>query len=503
MRHVFWQKCYLVILGIFLNIPGQHCLAKIDYRAGIFGLASLETDANEAAHTVREVDTKEFDLPYLEVPLSAITLFESREFLPEEVRSHFVFEKGGVPFFRWVIHPKDTQFKDKIIKGFEDLGISTDLKYGFFRGRYTSSRSIAVQPIGFENSRWQLTVKVSTNFAGGHFSPKRPVYGDAAELAVRNSHFLSRISSQVGNDLALEILPEPLGAGVHMPDGSNFGMIVRLYDYAEDEIYIPGFSLLHSELAPLLANFHNEDVIDFVRKFYIQRVGRANAELWAYYALLQLSAHSQQYLAKAKLRPDGTLRLTGKMALRDPNDVGLDHLILESYLQNIGIHPSLEYHFESGIFSGPLAPANPVGMYGRNMLFGPFHGTPLPAWLGNADELLKLSWDQAYLDQVRNTISHTMEIAPEEVLLRSQASLWPSNSDSNPFDVNYFEPKLVGLGGTGFQTMQAVATRRAPLPAPQEVADSIQVSGANCAYLLRPKKGEFGWEGPDGELLDY
>ncbi len=455
----------------------------------VFGLAALETEANGAADQnvrVGEIDRRIMAIPYVEVPLEVLTGFESR--VPDTLRQHFIFERSlkGVKktFVRWILNPKDTEFKEATIQGLRSLGVDTQIKTDYFEGRHTASRSLAVRAKSSPDDAVQFTVKVSTNYAGGTFNAYRPVSAKSAELAVRASHYIADIDEQLADEQrTLRILPEPLGFAIQTPGGQSFGMSIREYDYSTNEIYLPGFSALHEEFGRRLAEESGMEPAEFWFQNYILPVARANIELWLYYGLNQISPHSQQYLRHLKQLPSGKHEVSSEIFLRDPIDTEADFGVIESL--GVQMDPALDYHFREGFYNdNPLAGKVHV-RGGILLLFGPFNGTPVPSWVADLTPEQKSSWEERYVEETVKRFSEITEIPFEKskTYFSYSGSFW--NDSTGPLKTTYLQVRFrepVDYENPVSKYRQWLEKR--PRLGRSQPKTQVKVLGQSCAYLL-------------------
>lgn len=409
--NIFKSALFLQIFGMCLTYAQEYKQNPMETLAEFEVIHNSKLAADISSG---KIHNNPMDIGYLEIPTEIVDTINGLN--SEEFKAIFEFEKieGGVrkKYVRWILHPQGGVFNEQIIKILLSKQIKPIIKHGYFTGYYTASRSMVLIPNKNPNHQY-FTIKVSSASQAGPFSGVRPVFAEEAHATIDISDQIERTKKTIRTG-TLDVLPTPLAYTLNnLGEAHGLGMIVRKFDFKKDEVLIPGFSVLNEKLGQMIALQNNSDPAKFWVENYLLPVARANAELWLNFGLTQFSPHSQQYLLRFKYDSKGVLRplinQPGYVSLRDPGDSTPDYEVLKM----MSIIPSdlANAHFEEIKYRDPFAPklVDPI----RNdvlVLFGPFHGTPIPSWLESLTQKQKTEIESQYMLEYLKRVSEITKV---------------------------------------------------------------------------------------------
>lgn len=318
-------------------------------------LVFFETRVNAVASRNNEA----IPMPHYEIPLNLLDVdFSNR--MSDEVKKHFIFEKDGQKYVRWVLNPEDTKWFSQVSEHIKEKGITLSKEY-YFTGYQTASRSYIVEDPG---KTMQFSVKSSTDKTGGYWADKKQPVGEAIDSRL-NADFLDYVQKKLRFEHAI-ILDEPAILKLPAIDQAVvFRDLNALNNPSSDKVYLPGFSALHDSVGREIA-FKNgsKDPYAFWTEHYIKATGRALGELAARTGMQFDSPHSQNFLVEM----DANLKPTGRIVLRDLADL----YIYEKFARRL--HPEADKYFKSFSQKGNILDHIAAG-------FGPLHGNTAPKWV--------------------------------------------------------------------------------------------------------------------------
>lgn len=348
-------------------------------------LQSFETEYNEAAQRSRQV----VDVPHFEIPLKLIDIQSSLRF-SKEMRDQLVFQKNGQTYVRWLINPEDTVWFQEVQDYFlKEHQIKLEKKY-LFKAQQTASRTYHVLN---GKGKFLFAFKASTNKTGGRWTNKRQSMVEAtdARFVADYVDYLQKVAPFE----KVVILDEP--AAFQIPK-LNMAVIIRdlapISERNSQNIYLPAFSALHSELGLQIAEKNGAtDPNEFWRKHFVEAAATAVGEFAARTGLLPSNPHSQNFLIELNER----LQPTGRLVLRDLADffiydpmVSALHPAGEKYQKYI----SQKFSIVSRLSAGLL----------------PFSGTPFPRWLKR--ETMN-EWQKSFFNQFEESFLKTSGLAKD------------------------------------------------------------------------------------------
>lgn len=364
------------ILRFFLGIAllAQNALA-LTPAAKI--LIDHETKANAVTLRGNEV----VDIPHFNIPLELVdTDFAAR--FSDEYRKHFIFERHGKKFVRWILNPEDTKWGEEVAVYFiKEHNIKLERKF-YFKGYKTASRSYIVED---PQKKIQFSVKSSTNKTGGQWADKKQPIGEAIDSRL-NADIINEIQQKRPFEYAI-VMDEP--AILKLP-AIDQAVVVRdlsgINDPKSGMVYLPGFAVLHETAGALIAKANgSENPYSFWTQYYVKAVARAMGEFGARTGMQFDSPHSQNFLVEF----DSNYRPTGRIVLRDLADFFVDKRIMRA------LHSNPNFYFENFTQTENIRLNTLAG-------FGPLHGNHPPSWISAGQYA---EWKNVYFKEFEKTFS--------------------------------------------------------------------------------------------------
>jgi hypothetical protein len=178
-------------------------------------------------------------------------------------------------------------------------------------GRWTSSRSIAIPPVGRSSF---FSIKLATDHPHPDWhQPEKTQLREEALWTVASLDVVDRADRWLGGpDPEVRLMRECL---VIQVEGSEAGCIVRDLSFFQDgHHYLPGAALPF--VGPQLARLAGVDFADYFGEHFASSVGRAKARLFARYGLWYDTPNPQNLL----LQLDRNYAPTGAIVFRDLGD---------------------------------------------------------------------------------------------------------------------------------------------------------------------------------------
>ncbi|NUN04837.1 MAG: hypothetical protein HUU57_03650 [Bdellovibrio sp.] len=340
-------------------------------------LIDHETKANAVALRGNEA----IDIPHFNIPLELVdTDFAAR--FSEEYRKHFIFERHGKKFIRWILNPEDTKWGEEVAVYFvKEHNIKLERKF-YFKGYKTASRSYIVED---PQKKIQFSVKSSTNNTGGQWADKKQPVGEAIDSRL-NADILYEIQQKRPFEHAI-VMDEP--AILKLP-AIDQAVVIRdlsgLNDAKSGMIYLPGFAVLHETAGALIAKANgSNNPYSFWTTHYIKAVARAMGEFGARTGMQFDSPHSQNFLVEL----DANYRPTGRIVLRDLADFFVNKRIMRA------LHSNAKYYFANFTQTENVRDNILAG-------FGPLHGNHPPSWISAGQYV---EWKNVYFKEFEKTFS--------------------------------------------------------------------------------------------------
>ncbi|MBS1971816.1 MAG: hypothetical protein JSU04_16000 [Bdellovibrionales bacterium] len=347
-------------------------------------LIQYETQSN----AVSQRDSRPIQMPHFEIPLDMVELDFADRF-PQALREHFIFQKDGKKYVRWVLNPEDTKWFEEVQQHFQNKGLKLEKKY-YFTGYQTASRSYIVEDPG---KKIQFSIKSSTNKTGGWWADKKQPVGEAIDSRL-NADFLHDIQARLPFKNII-VMDEP---AIFKLPGIDQAVVLRdLVDLntKADRIYVPGFSVLHDETGRMIAAKNgSNDPYEFWTEHYIKATGRALGELAARTGMQFDSPHSQNFLVEL----DANLKPTGRIVIRDLADLYIDKTIMKE------LHPQQEKYFKEFSQRGNILGSIAAG-------FGPLHGNEAPSWVRDSGYS---AWKNVFFKEFESTFEKITSLKPSQ-----------------------------------------------------------------------------------------
>lgn len=224
----------------------------------------------------------------------------------------------------WFLHPEAPELNKKIISLLESQGVKIKrLEMG--RGQLTSSRTCLILP---KNGPSYFIKASMDNTNTGTFSGSKILKSEEVERSIAVAESSKKVMSSENSQFVNYGIPlqDTFGA-VLKGEGLETGFTIRPTDQLnlkKAHFFIPGFSLIESELGRKLAfaNSQGNDNLDpatYWMDHYVKPVAKSVAELMVTQGISLTNPHSQNFL----LEFDENFKPTGKVALRDTVDSNL------------------------------------------------------------------------------------------------------------------------------------------------------------------------------------
>jgi hypothetical protein len=256
-------------------------------------------------------------LQYFEIPQDQIAALgnysphELQSELGQKAKELVYFEKNGVPYVRWFLHPLASPDRSEIANAIE-----AKFKYkpapisGEYKFNFTSSRSMIVFKKSYDDA---ISLKVSLPAAEGPFKNK--------QIHLKEYSAWTRLNSYMDDTLpetsteSMIMLNEPLGLGAGTPGREDAFLFRDLHELpGKKRYYLPAFSVLDSETGAAIAKLNgSNDPLKFWEKNLLEPMANGFAELRAKTGAEHTSPHSQNLMVEL----DEHMKPTGRIVLRD------------------------------------------------------------------------------------------------------------------------------------------------------------------------------------------
>ncbi len=239
------------------------------------------------------------------------------EYLPEDIKKFFVFNKDGKKFLKWPIHPLDKNFYKKLMSYLEERKVPYKLvpaNKSDLRGYRTSSKSSIITIPGSEHS---FSFKTGTNSVGQNEGFARP-------NPSRWAHFNRKLSdyfyTQKDKLKTLDVAWEA-GAIMFPPltPGTDNAINIRLMENvsAGEKYQLTGFVLHDKKEIERICKINGMTPEAF-KKQISHSFGSFLAEMNLVLGFRVMSAHLQN----VRFELDKNLKPTGKVIMLDLTDGG-------------------------------------------------------------------------------------------------------------------------------------------------------------------------------------
>lgn len=248
--------------------------------------------ANENKNTLGlNVSTQEVPIEHIEIPLSQVQMLFG-DGLPEYIPAALKDDEKQI--YRWVLHPTDYKYRQKIINKLNSENIKYKTGY-YLLGRMTISRSLIVrEPF----SDVYFSLKTSTDNAPGPWSD-RPQQIRSAVSSLLMSDYLQHVLKTKKLKHSM-FLTEPMLVTMPLV---NLAQNVRIYDELnEGSAKYFSLSALFGKQAPKLAQewLGPDAKFSDLRNAVMKLMGRALTEIVLTFGVVPSSAHLQNF----KIRQD-------------------------------------------------------------------------------------------------------------------------------------------------------------------------------------------------------
>ncbi|MGZ3694596.1 MAG: hypothetical protein ACXWQO_10475, partial [Bdellovibrionota bacterium] len=264
---------------------------------------------------LKEIAVIPAPIEYFELPEAKLHQISKQ--LPHEIpvegldraKSYVNFEKDGVPYVRWYLHPLADAKESQIAKLFKEMfGMELAPQSGFAKFHFTSSRSVILFKGSYDDA---ISVKLSLKAAEGPFKDKTIHLKEYSAWSGHNAYLADVLPN---GSPSMTFQREPYGLGVGSSAGEDAFLFRHLGNNPEKGYYLPAFSVFDEKVGAAIAKLNgSSDPLAYWEEHLLKPLANGMADLRANAGAEHTSAHSQNLMVEL----DKNMRPTGRIVLRD------------------------------------------------------------------------------------------------------------------------------------------------------------------------------------------